>query len=967
MQKNSSLRRSVTSGRGDQGNPHYRFDHVMKLRNQGVSAPRTGQLHSILSRSASVVALAATFVVGSSLVTAKIDGIAGRAWAVDECGVVAAGGTANCTAPSYPAGISYLVDDVTVNVAGTIAVGSSAAPVAGVGVANVGGGAGTSTVTTIGAVSIYTGGSYGYGLYAGATGAGNAVVISSANTYIETSGIDGAKGLLAHAMGTGNATAINNGTVVTTGASVVDGNFGSYALATGGVATAGNTGTITTYGTFGYGVYAVSSGNGTAIATSSGAIATYGPYSTGIGAHIDNADPTMHGTAIATLEAGGSVTTNGSPYGIGVFADTFGAGDAIATSYGTITTQGQFASGVAARVFYGNGNATATNSGSLTTTGIDADGVVAVVAAGGIGNATAINTSNIAVSGQASDGIWVISELGNATVENTGTVTASGVDGNGVLVQAVGGTYAVNINAGSVTGGSGNGAGIRVDDGAAVNVKTGTINIAAGSTVTAGSGTAIWEGNGKTVINSSGTIAGNILTNDGDDTLVLESASVTSGQVQMGNGSDLATVRGGANIAGVSLFDGGDDVYTADTFVDRLTFEGGAYAVAGEVLTNWERIDVSSGANLTLQGADLLVGGGLDAGGAQLGLVVNGGSTLSFGQSAFTVTGDLSNAGLVRLDNGAVGDTLTVAIDPNGPAGASGNYIGNGGTLNLDTYLGTDGSASDILHVAGNTSGASSIFVTNVGGPGAMTVSDGILLVDVAGASDGTFTLSNPAGQAIAGAYGYTLWHNGVTDPQDGNWYLRSIYIDPGNPTVPPLPLYQPGVPVYEAYPQVLLGLNGLPTLQQRVGNRYWNEPAPAPAESVFCKDPSQDFKCMVTDEQAVYYAGAQGKAVIDGNAIWTRVEAAHGHFEPDTSTSRTDYESDQWRLQAGLDGQLYENEAWQADRWHHHALRRGLGRCGLGLRQWCDRCQGLWSWPDGHLVPAERLLCRCPGASHLV
>ncbi|MER8373460.1 autotransporter outer membrane beta-barrel domain-containing protein [Mesorhizobium sp. M1406] len=700
---------------------------------------------------------------------------------------------------------------------------------------------------------------------------------------------------------------------MTTGLAALDGNFGVEAVATGGNATAGNTGAITTNGTFGYGVYAVTSGNGTATATSSGGITTNGPYSTGIGAHIDNLDSTMHGTAIATLEAGGTITTNGSPYGIGVFADVFGYGDAVATNYGTASTQGQFATGVAARVLYGAGDATAVNQGTISTTGIAADGMSAAVSQGAVGNATAINTGAITVTGLQSSGIRGTTGAGSVLIENTGAVASSGVDGNGILVSSVGGGYVVNVNAGSVTGGSGSGAGIRVNDGTAVNVQTGTINIASGSTVTAASGTAIWEGNGQTVITSSGTIAGNVLTNDGDDQLILESSSVTSGQVQMGNGSDLATVRGNANIAGVTLLDGGDDVYTTDGFVDTLTFDGGTRSMDGSTLVNWETIALNSGTSLALQGTDLLVGGGVDVSGNQLGLIVQSGATLSFGQSAFTITGDLSNAGLIRLDNGTVGDILTVAVDPNGPAGASGNYIGNGGTINLDTYLGTDGSASDILHVIGDTAGTSSIFVTNVGGPGAATLSDGILLVDVDGASNGTFTLSNPAGQVIAGAYGYGLWQNGLAG-QDGNWYLRSIYIDPGtpiDPTDPNLPpLYQPGVPVYEAYPQVLLGLNGLPTLQQRVGNRYWNEPAPAPAESVFCKDAAKDFKCTVTDEQADYYAGAGGRAVIEGNAIWTRIEAAHGHFEPDTSTSRTDYDSDQWRLQAGVDGQLYENKA---------------------------------------------------------
>ncbi|WP_162791763.1 hypothetical protein [Agrobacterium tumefaciens] len=42
------------------------------------------------------------------------------------------------------------------------------------------------------------------------------------------------------------------------------------------------------------------------------------------------------------------------------------------------------------------------------------------------------------------------------------------------------------------------------------------------------------------------------------------------------------------------------------------------------------------------------------------------------------------------------------------------------------------------------------------------------------------------------------------------------------NPT-PTTPLCQAGVPTYEAYPRALLGLNRLPTLQQRVANRFWD------------------------------------------------------------------------------------------------------------------------------------------------
>src|SRR5690606_29961495 len=79
----------------------------------------------------------------------------------------------------------------------------------------------------------------------------------------------------------------------------------------------------------------------------------------------------------------------------------------------------------------------------------------------------------------------------------------------------------------------------------------------------------------------------------------------------------------------------------------------------------------------------------------------------------------------------------------------------------------------------------------------------------------------------VGGAYAYSLWKNGVSTPQDGNWYLRSKLKDqPGpGPAPQPEPVYQAGAPIYEAYSRALLGLMEMPTLQQRVGNRYWSGP----------------------------------------------------------------------------------------------------------------------------------------------
>jgi outer membrane autotransporter protein len=75
--------------------------------------------------------------------------------------------------------------------------------------------------------------------------------------------------------------------------------------------------------------------------------------------------------------------------------------------------------------------------------------------------------------------------------------------------------------------------------------------------------------------------------------------------------------------------------------------------------------------------------------------------------------------------------------------------------------------------VTGDTSGSSNVKVINTGGTGAATV-EGIKIVDIGGASNGTFSLLgdyviNGEQAVVAGAYGYTLHKNGVSTPSDGD------------------------------------------------------------------------------------------------------------------------------------------------------------------------------------------------------
>ncbi|WP_441240193.1 autotransporter family protein [Tardiphaga sp. 768_D3_N2_1] len=338
-------------------------------------------------------------------------------------------------------------------------------------------------------------------------------------------------------------------------------------------------------------------------------------------------------------------------------------------------------------------------------------------------------------------------------------------------------------------------------------------------------------------------------------------AAGTSIQSLAGSG---AVTLGAKNLA---ITDAKSDVFAGViSGTGALTVSGGMQTLAG---VN------------TYTGGTTVSGGTLSVNGSVCGAMnVLAGGTL---QGTGTVC-DTSNAGIVAPGN-SIG-TLTVA----------GNYTGNGGTLQIETALGGDSSPTDRLVVTGNTAGSTNVRVINVGGTGAQTV-EGIKIVDVGGASNGAFSLLGDyviQGQqaVVAGAYAYTLRKNGVSNPADGDWYLRSSLIDPptaapGATPVPAAPLYQPGVPLYENYAQVLLGMNDLPTLQQRVGNRYWG------------------------GSDAMARAGVApvpGETSSAPTAFWGRIEGGHSDLQPSNATGSTT-KADQLKIQAGLDGLALENE----------------------------------------------------------
>jgi hypothetical protein len=164
------------------------------------------------------------------------------------------------------------------------------------------------------------------------------------------------------------------------------------------------------------------------------------------------------------------------------------------------------------------------------------------------------------------------------------------------------------------------------------------------------------------------------------------------------------------------------------------------------------------------------------------------------------------------------------------------NYVGAGGLLGFNTFLGSDPSPSDRLVInGGNASGASSLRITNTTGPGALTTGNGILVVQSLNGgttNPGTFALGNVV---AAGPYEYLLFRGGIAPGADNDWFLRSSIdcsrqnapVPPcpaptPTPFVPPIPLFRPEATLYTKVPLIArqLALFTLGTFHERQGDQ---------------------------------------------------------------------------------------------------------------------------------------------------
>ena len=404
-----------------------------------------------------------------------------------------------------------------------------------------------------------------------------------------------------------------------------------------------------------------------------------------------------------------------------------------------------------------------------------------------------------------------------ATLTNSGTIASTGYIG----IQASGNVDITINNSGAISGPV-----------AVVQTDTGddTFNMSGGSTV----GIVDLGGGSNTITLTGGAIGNGITTSRGPaDTLVWRNGGTVIGAITLMGNSNTATLSGltEANLQSVTALSSGAGTGT-------LTFDDTQSAVSSRY-ANWTTVNLTHGSSLALDNNGLTLGSSTTGTGI---LNIDATSTLLAGGLGDPAVVPLTAGQVVTVNNAGTLDLTSGGTSTSDALVIQGDYVGQNGRLRLQTILGGDASPSDKLVIEqGTASGTTAINIVRVGGAGALTTQNGILVVQgINGATTapGAFGLSGPV---MAGAYVYDLFRGGVTAGTAQIWYLRSSVAAvplagavstapvaaPGSPPLPaastsPVPLYRMEVPVYAEAPEVMreLGVEQPGTFHDRQGDQ---------------------------------------------------------------------------------------------------------------------------------------------------
>ena len=534
-----------------------------------------------------------------------------------------------------------------------------------------------------------------------------------------------------------------------------------------------------------------------------------GAFASGIGSQINlqagaTIDKTGSGTGVSGLRAvgGGAITVDG-PLTISLPNGSGNHGVLVQDSGSLITLNGPV------DITMGSGAAFSPGMRASAGAALVAQGAVTIrtagdsrsdaIAADNSAQVTLNGALSLTTSGLQASGLKVTSAAG-INYNGSASIVVSGVNGSGIRAVTAG---VVNAGASSttlinVTGINGAGVSSR-DAGSQVNL--------AGATridVTGATQANFPSGNLEPFAAGLLSDAGGAITVSG--TLQLNTTDATSYGALLLRDDTSVTVSGGGTVrtAGVALgflsganqnasLDGFDIGNTSGDLIQVDAATGSALTLSNSsaaAVSGTRLLSVSNGSSFTLNADNSRLSGSIAAD-ASSSVAVNlrnasslsgtiSGSALNVdATSGWTMT-DSSTLSQLTLAGGVTFQTPATTFTPR-TLTVNGNWVGQSGTVQLNTSLGGSDSATDRVVISGGAaSGHTTLQVRNIDGLGAATAGDGILLVDAvngatttAQTSKDAFSLAN--GHVDAGAYEYRLYAADAAGAGE-NWYLRSAY-----------------------------------------------------------------------------------------------------------------------------------------------------------------------------------------------
>jgi outer membrane autotransporter protein len=267
------------------------------------------------------------------------------------------------------------------------------------------------------------------------------------------------------------------------------------------------------------------------------------------------------------------------------------------------------------------------------------------------------------------------------------------------------------------------------------------------------------------IIITSGVNSDGIRIENPNNTVIATNVKVTTTGT---DASALALISGGgstANFTNSTLESEAGPVIRVQGGGNKIIDLTDTRVTAGSSDGRWLYVTGSaSPVNITASHA-MLTGAAITDSGSTSNLALTAGTVWSMTGSS-NITNLTNNASDIDFAPGGAFKTLTTV-----------NYGGVGGSLGLNTFLGTDNSPSDQLVInGGSATGNTSLRITNAGGPGDYTRGNGIPVVVAIGGGtteEDAFTL---AGEARAGFHSYFLFRGGIDGSRPDDWFLRNNF-----------------------------------------------------------------------------------------------------------------------------------------------------------------------------------------------